>query len=412
VSGATIAGSNYELVQVQAGDIELAQAGQYVIFLQATSNGGASWRAADSSNPLSHAGGTFVYQDNSGDTSKWDTEAWNDIASLDAIFEFLFTLGLIPVIPTGPTAQDELAELVAAAGGAGRHIVLDAAGVARNLGQQSLATRDAAFGFELDVDGNVRTSSKSEMPGLVDGLYTWIEFTGFRSDESDNGPANINGGGFQFGADIEVAADMVAGVSLGYSAIDAADTDFSQEGSMIFLQPYLAYRSGDWHGAASLMYGRGEYDQTSLGGDGTGETELMALSFDAGYDIAMDGGYTVTPTFGLIHGRERVKGTGGTLAGVASETYEFTQASLGARVNYDWAGGNVFAGLHADYLDQDAGSVLTDDFLSEDGWTGRVELGTSLNLDNGIGLTTAIDVSGLGGVAQTLSGSLQVNFTY
>lgn len=138
----------------------------------------------------------------------------------------------------------------------------------------------------------------------------------------------------------------------------------------------------------------------------------MAFTFEGGYDIDLQDGVTVTPTVGLIHGREIVEGTSGTLAATGSETFSFTQASIGGRVSYDWADGTMFVGLHGDYLTQDAGSLLTDDFLSEEGWTGRLELGASMALSGGLGLSTSVEVSGLGGSAQTLSGGLRVAFTF
>lgn len=51
---------------------------------------------------------------------------------------------------------------------------------------------------------------------------------------------------------------------------------------------------------------------------------------------------------------------------------------------------------------------MTSEFLSEDGWSGRVEVGASKDLQGGLGLSTSLDVSGLGGSAQTVSGGLRV----
>lgn len=130
------------------------------------------------------------------------------------------------------------------------------------------------------------------------------------------------------------------------------------------------------------------------------------------YDVDLDSDFIVTPTLGLILGREIVEDTGGAFSGAGSETYAFTQASFGARITYGWAEGTIFGGLHVDYLTQDAGAVLTDDFLSEDGWTDRIELGTAMDLSNGLGLSTSLEVSGFGGSAQTVSGGLSIAFTF
>jgi hypothetical protein len=311
---------------------------------------------------------------------------------------------------TGPTSADELSALVAAAGGSARLVVLDAQGVARDLGQASIVARGDQLTLELveATDGDdVVLSSKSETPGLVGNLYTWAQITGFDS-EADEGPASINGTGFQIGADMAVGTDMVAGLSLGYSDINATDGAFSQDGTLTYLQPYFSYRAGAWQGNASLIFGQGDYDQTSEGGAGTGETELFAFTFEGGYDMAMQNGLIVTPMVGLIAGNEDVEGISGTLANAGTESYDFTQASLGARVTSRKPAGTYFAGLHADYLDQDAGTVLTSEFLSENGWSGRVEVGGATQLDGGLGLSTSVDISGIGGSAQTLSGGLRV----
>jgi hypothetical protein len=124
--------------------------------------------------------------------------------------------------------------------------------------------------------------------------------------------------------------------------------------------------------------------------------------------MAMKNGLILTPMFGLIAGNEDVEGISGTLAGAGTESSDFTQASLGARVTSRKPAGMYFAGLHADYLDQNGGSVLTSEFLSENGWSGRLEVGGSTDLQGGLGLSTSVDISGIGGSAQTLSGGLRV----
>ena len=332
--------------------------------------------------------------------------AINNAGSYDYIFTFFgATLGW------GPSSAEELSALLAAAGGAARLVVLDAQGVARDLGQASIVARGDQLTLELveATDGDdVVVSSKSETPGLVGNLYTWAQITGFDS-EADDGPASINGTGFQIGADMAVGTDMVAGLSLGYSDINASDEGFSQDGTLTYLQPYFSYRSGAWQGNASLIFGQGDYDQTSEGGEGSGETELFAFTFEGGYDMALQNDLTVTPMVGLIAGNEDVTGVSGTLADAGTESYDFTQASLGARLTSRKPTGMYFAGLHADYLDQDAGStVLTSEFLSENGWSGRVEVGGATQLEGGFGLSTSFDISGIGGSAQTLSGGLRV----
>jgi hypothetical protein len=203
----------------------------------------------------------------------------------------------------------------------------------------------------------------------------------------------------------------VAGLSFGVQDLDSSVGAFSQNGTLRFIQPYFAYRSGAWSGEASLIYGHGDYDQTSDGGDGTGSTRLAALTFTGGYDMAMDG-YVLTPTLGFAHGMEKVEGETGTLADAGSETVRFTQASLGAEISADISGGEVFAGLHADWLNTSSDTALVSVLLVDDGWTGRIELGVSTAVGNGVELETSLSLSGLGGDLQQTSGALHFAFRF
>lgn len=319
----------------------------------------------------------------------------------------------------GASGPSELGALVMTSASSARLIVMGANGVARDLGQVSIATRAAtpSVGLATTQEGGTQVvASAMNAPGLVGPVFTWAQVTGFRSEQTGSGVATVDGTGIQIGADVAIGPDMVAGVSLGYSDISANNGAVSQDGDIVFLQPYLAYRADAWHANASLIYGRGQFDQTttstSTAGEGTADTELFALTFEGGYDVDMANGTTVTPTFGLLAGREFVDGTGGTLEDAGSDTFDFAQASVGVRVQYDWDGGSIFGGLHADYLTQNAGSVLADEFLTQEGWTGRVELGTTTELSNGLGLASSIEFSELGGSSRTLSAGLRVALTF
>lgn len=333
--------------------------------------------------------------------------------------DFFVTLQLYGVttrghVRPGLTSAQELAALVAASGGTARLMIVDASGIARDMGRVSLAARAAgpdATRVAPAAGGLEVSASSRSAPGRAGALHTWAEITGFGAEDG-NGSGHVRGAGLQIGADVEITPGVVAGVALGYSDIEASDTGFRQTGDMVYLQPYLAYRAGPWSGTASLLYGRGRFDQLSSGGAGSGRTDLMAVTFEGGRDVALGEGLTLTPMLGLIHGRETVEGIGGTLAGSGARDYRFTQGSVGLRLTRDWAGGSAFAGLHADYLAHDTGSFLTDTFLSEDGWTGRLELGTSMDLANGSGLTLSLELSGLGGRAETLTGGLRVALTF
>ena len=302
------------------------------------------------------------------------------------------------------SAQDTL---TAAVGTSARLIVIGADGVARDAGQVSIAARNDRIELTRVADGTGAgdvTVSTSGVPGMMGNLYTWAEVTGFRSEDFGSGDGTIGGGGLQIGADIEIGADMVAGLSIGYSQINAEDAGTATDGSYAYLQPYFAYRSGAWHGSASVILGAGQFEQN--GGADRADVTLAAATFEGGYDYALNDMFTLTPTIGLLHGREEIDGTDGALAGTSSDS-AFSQLSLGGRITHSGAQGTLFAGLHADYLTSSASSVLAEDLLQDDGWTGRVEVGGEVALSNGMDLSTSVELSGLGGM-QTVSGGLTV----
>jgi hypothetical protein len=297
--------------------------------------------------------------------------------------------------------------VIAAVGSSARLIVIGADGVARDAGQVSIAARNDRIELTRVADGTGAgdvTVSTSGVPGMMGNLYTWAEVTGFRSEDFGSGDGTIGGGGLQIGADIEIGADMVAGVSIGYSQINAEDAGTTTEGNYAYLQPYFAYRSGAWHGSASVILGAGQFEQN--GGADRADVTLAAATFEGGYDYALNDMFTLTPTIGLLHGREEIDGTDGALAGTSSDS-AFSQLSLGGRITHSGAQGTLFAGLHADYLTSSASSVLAEDLLQDDGWTGRVEVGGEVALSNGMDLSTSVELSGLGGM-QTVSGGLTV----
>ncbi|QXT38822.1 autotransporter outer membrane beta-barrel domain-containing protein [Gymnodinialimonas ceratoperidinii] len=321
---------------------------------------------------------------------------------------------LFEILNLGPSVEEELAAALAASGGSARLVVVGADGVVRNAGEVSLATRDGRLSFTRvasgpDAGGVVMSTSGA--PGMMGNLYTWAEVTGFRSDSFGSGDGTLEGGGLQIGADVAIGPNMVAGVSLGYTNVTSSDAGTTSEGSYTYFQPYLAYRSGAWSGTAGLLHGRGSFDQVSLGGDGSADVTISALSFEGGYDLAVSDRVTLTPTLGLLHGREEVDGTGGTLAGTSGDV-TFSQYSLGGRLTQQTGAGSLFTGIHADYLTQDASSVLASDLLADEGWTGRVELGADMALTSGLGLRSAVEVSGLGGDFRSVSGGLRVAFTF
>lgn len=188
---------------------------------------------------------------------------------LYGVFSALFGTPVLPV-------ADDLVQFLSASSGAARLLAVDAAGVARKIGNFSLSTRDAANLKEIRSELEITASSKG-MKGSPGGLYTWAELTTFRLNERDPGNAEVTGSGLAIGADIAIGRDMVAGLSLGYSDIGATDTGTSQDGTYTYLQPYMAYRSGNWNGNASIIYGWGDYTLNTAGGTGTADVKLTAL---------------------------------------------------------------------------------------------------------------------------------------
>lgn len=351
--------------------------------------------------------GDGLYASPGGDGSSYSAYVSDHGTFIDATnYAFLIFLG--------PTSAEEIARFAAAASTNGRIIVLNARELARMRGQDSLATRDAMRSLTRVTDAETGemsvTQSTRAQVGMMGNVYTWVDITGFHADDDDAG-RSYTGRGLQIGADIALSPDMVAGLSFGVQDLDSSVGAFNQDGTLRFIQPYLAYRSGAWSGEASLIYGHGDYDQTSAGGDGSGSTRLAALTFTGGYDMAMDG-FVLTPTFGFAHGREKIEGETGTLANAGSETVRFTQASLGAEIRTDVSGGEFFAGLHADWLNTSSDTALVSDLLVDDGWTGRIELGVSTAMGNGVELATSLELSGLGGDLTQTSGALRFAFRF
>lgn len=335
-----------------------------------------------------------------------DDQCGGDIGTLNS-------WGLTFVVAGGPGSA--LGDFAAAAGTAGRFAALNARELSRFRGRDSLATRDEILSFTRVADpetgGITVTQSTMDSAQMMGDIYTWIDFTGFRAEDGATNRA-YSGLGMQIGADMALSPDMVVGLSFGVQDLDASVGTVGQDGVLRYLQPYMAYRAGAWSGEASLIHGWGDYTQTSIGGTGTGETRLTAITFNGGYDMALDQGVTLTPMLGLAHGVERIEGTGGTLAGAGTETVRFTQASLGGEISRSTGSGEIFAGIHADWLDTDAETALVSGLLVDDGWTGRLELGVSGDIGNGIGFATSLELSGLGGDLKGTSGALRFTFRF
>lgn len=403
VSGTTAGSADFELIEIGSIGADLDAAGAYVFFLQATSNGAARWQAVDGQ---SYAEGAFVFQDNAGDTDQWTGQNWILLSQIDLAFSLVFNLPAI--------IENQLAELAAASSAMGRFAVQNAQQTMRLRGQESLTTRSKAGSVASVADTDPEGSGlryKQSTTGMMDNLYTWVDLTGFRAEDSD-ADRTYTGQGLQVGADLAITPDMVLGLSIGVQDLSSSVGTVRHEGVLRFVQPYLAYRSGAWTGEASLIYGEGTFDQSALGGEGSGETYLSAFTFNGGYKIEMNPALTLTPSLGFVRGSEHIRGVSGTLGGTGTETVTFTQVSLGAEVRQTLSRGEIFGGLYADWLETSSDTRLVSDMLVDDGWTGRLALGAATQIADGVTLEASVEFGGLGGDLRNTSGGLSLAYQF
>lgn len=301
----------------------------------------------------------------------------------------------------------------AAATGASRAVAVTAAGVSRDAGADSFVTRDQALSFTRTTgdDGQpLVTMSTMDSAGLMGNVVGWVEATGsYASDDVND--RSLRTYGLQLGADVAIIPDLLLGMSLGATDITSGSAGTNVDGTLIFVQPYLAYRMGPISASASLMYGQGDFEQSGIGGDGEGDVTAYALTVQGGYDFAIQPGLVVTPSLGLTYGREESEGSSGALVGV-EDTVDFYQASLGARITHTVDTGEVFAGLFVDYQDADSDTVLTGDILFNQGYTGRIELGTNWAMANGTEFEAGVEIGGLGGDLNETSAAITATFRF
>ncbi|MCO6382867.1 autotransporter outer membrane beta-barrel domain-containing protein [Oceanicola sp. 502str15] len=389
-SGTTSSLDEPAIVLTEVGPVTLG-AGQYIIFLHARSPGRANWTATAGD---VYEGGEFFYQHYGDDEEAWTTRTWTWYTHADLAFDLLF----------GPAVKP-LDELAAASVGASQIIVADGRSLISSRASDSFAARANSLPYTLGT----KTAPGGD-DWLKGNVYTWVDFNGFYADD-DSADRSFRGAGVQVGADMELSPGLIAGLSLGADTIATATGTFSHEGDMIYLQPYLAYRSGAWAGEASVILGKGSFDQSNAGTTGEGESRLRALTLRGSYDIAYAGA-TITPSLGLTYGTQTVEGTGGALAGTGEQSVDFSQFSLGARYARPFGDGAYFVGVYADHSDTDAPTETVSELLVDEGWTGRVEVGGSFATRGGYGIDTSVQLGGLGGDLKQVSGGLKVSFRF
>lgn len=309
-------------------------------------------------------------------------------------------------------AEQEENQFVVTVDSTGRLIVIDATTVARSFAAQSFVARDQALNLSrvTGPNGEIEvTASQMNSPSLVGGLYTWVEVSGFRSFGSDN---EISGHGLQIGADLEIGANSLLGLSIGQRDVSAQTTGFVQEGSFNFIQPYYSFRSGALSGSFSLLYGEGDYTQTAAGGVGTGDLQLSSFSFEGGRDLSFREGMTLTPTLGLTYGEVETTGRSGTLANAGTTDGQFTQSSLGARLSRAVSWGTVTGGVFLDHVDRSTSNVAVNGMINDDGVSGRIELGLEGMVGARTGVNTSLEISGLGQDMQQARGGIRFSLSF
>jgi len=270
-------------------------------------------------------------------------------------------------------------------------------GAAKSIGlaaDNSFATRDAQrmLGFSQPA-GTEQVTVSSKNGRLVGNTYAWAELSGFELETSGN--SDYRGVGLRVGIDKAMSSDLIAGVSLGYSDVSGSTSVASTSGDIWFIQPYLGYRSGPWEGEVSLVYGQGDYTQTSVGGIGQADSDIWAVNLAVDRHYMLADGNELTSVSTLRYGEEDVTGRSGTLAGAGSSTLSYTEVSTGVRWTNPNIAGAPYVGLHVDYLDSDASDIVPGQ-LGIDGFSGRLEFGGEFQLSDTATLGTGVELGGIG----------------
>jgi hypothetical protein len=306
-----------------------------------------------------------------------------------------------------------LDELEATAGTFARLSTRQSFGNTRSGAQNSFATRDlqSPLGFGGDVEGAPVVSSKNGQ--LMGSLYVWGEFTGLRADhKGGNSQREFFSTGLQIGADVALDDNFVAGLSAGYNDLEERSTNIETEGDFFYVQPYLGYRRGAWSAEASLMYGQADYDQVSIGGTGTADSDVWAIGLSVARDLEMSNAITLTPMASARYGEEDITGKSGTLAGAGSTTVDFSEYSVGARWTRNTGNGMNYVGLHADYVDSSAPQALAGGGFDPEGLSGRVEFGGGIQVTANSNVSMGFQIGGIGSDLPDYAGQVRFGMNF
>lgn len=268
-------------------------------------------------------------------------------------------------------------------------------GVSRGIG--------LSFG-DLAASGDVTMSSQSRHAAF----RVWTDVSALQG--SDDLGRDFDTTNFRVGVDTALSENWTLGIALGHGDIDgtapAAAGNFTLDGDIRYLQPYLHYERGPWRAGLSLLVGEGDYTVAFAGPPPqTIETELMVWSLGISRDFMIADGAILTASVTHVDGKEDETTVPPRLA--AGVTSEFARSSLGARyTRFVGAGGSYYAGLYADFTDSNATFSPPLGAPGVQDWSGRVEFGGSFALSDHSALDIGIEIGGLGGDFETRSANV------
>ena len=386
--------------------------GIYVLDDEAATNITASGAAPGTYTPETDTLSTFDGEDPNGTwTLTVADDASGDIGTLN---------GWELIIEAAPTSQQmvqllrylALQERVGDLKSTGATLSRLSTGLAANNARagvaNSFATRDRLPAFDLASGAPVVVSTKNGK--LVGKVHTWMELSGFLARQDSS--RKFTGTGVQLGADVALSPNWVLGVSAGNDDLNARTPLGTTEGDFTFAQPYLGYQRGDWSGELSLLYGEADYTQTTVGGQGTADSEVWSVNLSLARNIALSDTTRLTPMGSVHYGEETITGTGGTLALAGKSTVDFSEYSLGARLTHETGEGMSYVGLHADYLASSAAVALAGRGFDPEGLSGRVELGTGFPISGNGNVALGIEAGGLGSELTEYTGQIRVSFEF
>jgi hypothetical protein len=317
-----------------------------------------------------------------------------------------------------PGPPDCLTELSAASTILGQAMTGGAFSATRSNTGNSFSTRDQALSFGLapteSGTGDQIVTVSSQSPSMLGDMYLWIDVSAFRAEAT--GARNYDANSFQFGADFAVSPNWVVGLSMGVSDLGADFAGGTTDGDALFVQPYVGYRSGPWSADLSIIVAQIDYNTTLGGGVPVllvGESDMLAVNLQIAREMAMANGAMLTPSLSIEVGDEDYSGAS-IGSPVADTNFGWTEVSFGARYGFALGGLNqAYVGAYADYMSSDAptSALLTTPF-NIDGWSGRVEFGGSMSLNDRTTLSAGIQSGGFGSDLTSYSGNLELEIRF